>query len=457
MDPNQNNPSNPDPNNPSPLPGLPGDTSAQGLGSVPSSDNPSPLSPPAGMPQDISSLGAEPPPPPPFSPPAAVLPSDPIPPVTGQGMDGFSAQPDTGNFSPPPPPEPPVEPALSVNNNPPSGVPGWVNPSAPSPSTGSPLGDSLPNDLSGMGSGSPGGDSGFGGVNDLPANQDLGSVSPAPLATEPMPTFTPPVAGDVSSPLGGSDLPAGQGGNLVDQGTSFGSAGVAVSQDSFAPQSGTDQTGIGVAPEPLPSSQPEPAGSEFPPTWPPAPSVAAAGSFDMGASVPGESGSGEAGPTDLSHLMGSSVGGEATPPQPAPVATTLMSSPPAGSEAPANPQPADANSGVSQAVTSAPSGGFPKLILLALGMVLLVVVAASAYFILGVGSSGEEQQTSLPAEQAPLTNPPRTVLPPPAVSPVPSTPSASFGNLEGSVPPPSTPSGQSGSSALELLRQRQGR
>lgn len=296
----------------------------------------------------------------------------------------------------------------------PAGAPTWA--------TSQPASNPLPVDPPAAGPSDFGGASEFGTVDPVPT-----FTPPAPETStdsQPLPTFTPPVPG----------------------GDSLATAS--------APAAGQPDAGLPPA---------EPSAPQFPPTWPPAPS--ATGSFDMGA-IPEPDQSGEAGPTDLSHLMGSSASGEIVSPQPVPAATTLgLSQPaqyqnstgPAGSEAPANSQPTDPNPGASQVVTSAPSGGFPKWMLLVGVVVLLVIVAASAYFILGVGSSGQEQ-TSLPAEQAPLTNPPRALLPTPTMAiPASSTPSASFGDLQGSAPQPSTPSGQSGASALELLRQRQGR
>lgn len=402
----------------------PGDVSAPDPNPVASSgDISSSFVPPAAAgPIPDQPLGSVPPPPLTSSPSPSSPPADPInnfggaaqpPSAWGSNLasndnlafsPGFPTQPGVGDVSPPPPL--PVEPAVPVNNDSSSGVPGWaVTSSPPSPySSNSPsLSDSAT-----TGPGDSGGASGFGAADQGSSMSNTG---------EPMPTFTPPASGSGPSPAAGPDL-SGE--------TSFGS----------------------IAPEPTTSS--------FPPTWPPA--SAAAGSFDMGTSTLGENGSGESGPTDLSHLMTGPVGAETASSPSAPAAATLVSPQPVGPETPAPSQPADTNSGVSQVVTSNSSGGFPKQMLLVGAVVLLIVVAASAYFILGVGKSGEEQQNSLPAEQAPLTNPPRTVLPSPAAQPSQaSTSSASFGNLQGAAPQTSTSSGQSGSSALELLRQRQGR
>lgn len=138
-------------------------------------------------------------------------------------------------------------------------------------------------------------------------------------------------------------------------------------------------------------------------------------------------------PTDLSHLMG----------EPAPQTEEVGPNQP---ETLVVPPPSEAN----QVVTGG-NGGFPKWVAIVGALVLLLLVTgASAYFILGIGKPAS---SSVPIEQPPLTNPPRTVVP--TLQPTnQSTPSAGFGNLEGISPTPS----QSGtSSAIDLLRQRQTR
>lgn len=88
--------------------------------------------------------------------------------------------------------------------------------------------------------------------------------------------------------------------------------------------------------------------------------------------------------------------------------------------------------------------GIPKWVLgLGIG-ILLAVVSASAYFILGVGKP-QEEATSLPAtvEQKTLTTPP-----PPVTSPTPATEAGTFGEVGGTKP---------ATSAADLLKQRQGR
>lgn len=157
----------------------------------------------------------------------------------------------------------------------------------------------------------------------------------------------------------------------------------------------------------------------------------------------------ESAPTDLSHLMSSvPVSGPGTSssiPQPENLVVTPAPTP----------APQDA-----QVVTASGSRGFPKWILAAGGVVLLLVVAGSAYLILGIGQS-EVPTASVPATQQPLTNPPKALLPTVVPTEVAGTSSANFANLGGTQAVPqadSTSSAQSGgSSALELLRQRQAR
>lgn len=250
---------------------------------------------------------------------------------------------------------------------------------------------------------------------------DLGQVEPAAPA-EPVPTFTPPPAfGETTSQLAGD-------------GSGFG-APAAFGAPVPAPDAATS---------PLQPEAPAAPAMETPSGLPSWSTDTADSSFSGGTS--------EAVPTDLSHLVGSSDTSASSPPSPEgliPPVTPVPDATVAG-------QPADASQvAAAQAVTSGASGGFPKWMLLVGLMVLLLVMGASAYFILGVGQAPTEQ-TSIPAEQPPLTNPPRTIIPsPPAPPEQPSTSSAaSFGNLGGVTPPPSSPSG---TSALDLLRQRQGR
>lgn len=196
------------------------------------------------------------------------------------------------------------------------------------------------------------------------------------------------------------------------------------------------------------------------PSW-----SAMSGTIDTTAPAGGLS---ESVPTDLSHLVS---GTDIAAPAPAPSPMSLESLMPAGvlvapapgAITPGQPsQPVNVGQGAAaQTVASGASRGFPKILIIVGVVALLIVLAASAYFILGVGQQNS-QQTSAPAEQPPLTNPPAVIVPSPVVSPaLPVTPaatsSAGFGDLQGVTPAPATNSGApAGTSALELLRQRQG-
>lgn len=151
----------------------------------------------------------------------------------------------------------------------------------------------------------------------------------------------------------------------------------------------------------------------------------------------------ENGPTDLSHLMGETNDGSAASATPLPSSSpeTLVSSTVPATEA-------------AQVVTSN-SHSFPKWILIAGTILILLVAGGSAYFILGMGRPSESTKTT-PGGQVNTTTS-RSVLPPVA-SPTPSTSSATFGNLQGGNASLVTPTRTATtSSALELLRLRQGR
>lgn len=156
----------------------------------------------------------------------------------------------------------------------------------------------------------------------------------------------------------------------------------------------------------------------------------------------------ESAPTDLSHLVSGGATGEVPAASTIPQPETLVVSPAPTSQ--------DA-----QVVTGSGSHGFPKWIFAVGGLVLLLVVLGSAYFILGVGKS-EQATTSVPAVQQPLTNPPKAILPTTVPTESPATGSAGFGGLGGNTVAPTSSAGTSsaqtngGASALELLRQRQG-
>lgn len=155
----------------------------------------------------------------------------------------------------------------------------------------------------------------------------------------------------------------------------------------------------------------------------------------------------EAAPTDLSHLVETlapsnitTLGGETVPD------LTV-------------PQP-QLNSQSVPEVTNSKSNNFPKAALIVGAVVLLLIVlGASAYFILGIGNS--QETTSLPIEQAPLSNPPQAIIP---VTPTPEplgNYNTSLGSLSGATNssqlsvPNGTSSAQTSPSALDLIKQRQ--
>lgn len=151
-------------------------------------------------------------------------------------------------------------------------------------------------------------------------------------------------------------------------------------------------------------------------------------------------------PTDLSNLVNTSettsyipqtdtvVNTGATQPE------SLVVTPSVSGEAP---QAVSATGG---------TGGFPKIFIAIGGVILLAVIAGSAYFILGIGKLSEQAPVSVPAEQVSPTPTPETVSP----TPVASTSSASFSNLPGTNITPTITSAPDGSgSAYDLLRKRQ--
>lgn len=111
----------------------------------------------------------------------------------------------------------------------------------------------------------------------------------------------------------------------------------------------------------------------------------------------------------------------------------------------------------SQVVTSSKGSPFTKWLLILGAVILLAVIGGSAYFILGIGQQSPSSN-SAPIEQTPTPAPATTSTPSPALTPTPvsgATRSATFGNLSGSTPSGKT-STSSGTSAIDLLRQRQG-
>lgn len=139
----------------------------------------------------------------------------------------------------------------------------------------------------------------------------------------------------------------------------------------------------------------------------------------------------ESAPTDLSHLISNN--------QPEPVAPETLVAPSTTPTPDVPTLPAETHKSI------------PKwLIGLGVGL-LILVVGASAYFILGIGQTPKET-TSLPATTTSKTA--EVKLPPPIATPTAqpaATESANFGQLGGS-------SGETqATSAADLLRQRQGR
>lgn len=210
------------------------------------------------------------------------------------------------------------------------------------------------------------------------------------------------------------------------------------------------QMGLGSTAMPNAASVPTPMGGEAavdntpggPPSW----MSSSNGTAEKVHAAPSLS---ESAPTDLSHLMDTASSGQVPAAgAAAPVVAGQM-------ETLTVPAPAsDAN----QVVTSSGAKGFPKWLLIVLGLFLLLIIGgASAYFILGIGQ--EKLPESIPAEQQTLSAPPKSIIPttpPPATS----SGSNSFGSLAGQSTPSAMPtkvatsSGQSGPSAIDLLRQR---
>ena len=145
-------------------------------------------------------------------------------------------------------------------------------------------------------------------------------------------------------------------------------------------------------------------------------------------------------PTDLSQLVD----------QP-------MSMPNVGSTPAVDPGlsiPSAAPTDVTSVINTGEHKSMPIWIWIAGGLVLLAVIGASAYFILGIGQTASTDTTSVPAEtntaqQPPLTNPPAPIIQP-QVAPAAGT-GSTFGNLQ-ATPSSST---ATSSSAIDLLRERQ--
>lgn len=150
--------------------------------------------------------------------------------------------------------------------------------------------------------------------------------------------------------------------------------------------------------------------------------------------------SSEAVPTDLSNLVNTTAS-EATSYMPLPQAPESIVVPP---------PPQATGDEVNQAVSASGGKGFPKIVFIIGGIILLVVIGASAYFILGIGKASEPLPVSVPAEQQLVPTPAIKASPTPTAS----TQSGSFSNLPGN--PTVTPSTGGSKSAYEtLMQQRQ--
>ncbi len=154
----------------------------------------------------------------------------------------------------------------------------------------------------------------------------------------------------------------------------------------------------------------------------------------------------DAAPTDLSHLIDPSQS------SPAPMPPSAAQTNPAVVSQTENLIVPTPQQGVETPTTNG-SSGFPKW-LFAVGAVLLLLVAgSSAYFILGIGKAKvpSASQTS----QQPLTTPskPLTIVTPTPMDTNSASSSATFGSVVGS-PSPTEASSSSGTSALDILRNR---
>lgn len=270
-----------------------------------------------------------------------------------------------------------------------------------------------------------------------PISQDKdqpGSMStPSPISTstwtpvqtipqsEPTPTFTP----SPPTPL--------QSGPATTQ------------SEPIAPLSGTEPTGSpggtdGSEPNLSPLDNPWGSPPQTPPIEPPQSTVQPSWTNiptnpteTQIASQPTPPPPAEAAPTDLSHLISNNQSEPAASPAP----ETLV--------IPSTVSPAPEISTLSTKAHKS----IPKWLIGLGGGLLIVVIGASAYFILGIGQS--TKTTSLPATVAPKTTEVKpSAVPTPSALPT-ATGSANFGALDGGgVNPQAT-------SAADLIRQRQQR
>ncbi len=245
-----------------------------------------------------------------------------------------------------------------------------------------------------------------------------------PPATEP--SLNPPPSTPLDNPLNAPPAPP-----PID-------AGVSIPPISTPPMP-EPELNQPTAPEPpqpqpvptftTPQEQTVPPASNF--SWPSSPAGETNPVFSPESLAPSEPA-----PTDLSHLVDPNSQG-------VPVYTPPISQP----ETLVAPPTSDNTSEVPNIPTEGSGGGIPKWVIgLGLGL-LLAVVGASAYFILGIGKTPQPQSTP-----ATTTAPPQQLTTPPVntrTSPS-ATGSAGFEELGTSPTPAAT-------SAADLLKQRQGR
>lgn len=143
----------------------------------------------------------------------------------------------------------------------------------------------------------------------------------------------------------------------------------------------------------------------------------------------------EAVPTDLSNLVNTTS--EATNYIPQSQTPESLVVPP----------PQTSGGDVNQAVPASGGKGFPKIAIILGVIILLAVIGASAYFILGIGKPSEPLPVSVPAEQQSAPTP---VTKAPVVPTA--TQSGTFSNLPGN--PTVTPATGGSKSAYETLMQQ---
>lgn len=146
-------------------------------------------------------------------------------------------------------------------------------------------------------------------------------------------------------------------------------------------------------------------------------------------------------PTDLSHLA-ADTSGNMSMPNPVFSNEALVIPPFSAETAP---------------TANTTSKGFPKWLLIIAGVILLLVIGASAYFILGVGKFGQPATVSVPAEQPQLATPPEQIIPTESPTVDNATPPAGFDTLNGTEATTATSETTTSAkplSTMDLLKQR---